>query len=92
MLRLCSARDDRDGARRATGSADGPLWISYKGTAAGDHATGTVAIRCVETTEEFVIPIKADTIDRPTAAMMLVRGSLEQHELRLRRGARHHAG
>jgi tyrosinase-like protein/VWA domain-containing protein len=50
----------------------GRLWISYKGTAAGDVATGTVTIHCAETNQDFVVPIAANTITRPTVATMLV--------------------
>jgi hypothetical protein len=59
-----------------TASSIGPplgrLWISYKGTNAGDMATGTVTVSCAETNQTFVIPITAATIARPTVATMLV--------------------
>jgi hypothetical protein len=59
-----------------TASSIGPplgrLWISYKGTNAGDMATGTVTVHCAETNQDFVIPISANTIARPTVATMLV--------------------
>jgi murein tripeptide amidase MpaA len=48
------------------------LWISYTGTQDGDTATGTVTIHCQETGDDWVIPLTADTIHRPTAAVMLV--------------------
>lgn len=48
------------------------VWISYTGTNDGDVATGTVTIRCVETAEEWTIPITAETISRPNAAVMVV--------------------
>jgi len=48
------------------------LWISYKGTNPGDMATGTVTVSCAETNQNFVIPISANTIARPTVATMLV--------------------
>lgn len=47
------------------------LWISYKGTSAGDTATGTVTIHCTETNEDFVIPITAETIARPSVVVVL---------------------
>ncbi|MDQ4015987.1 MAG: tyrosinase family protein [Thermoproteota archaeon] len=47
------------------------IWISYQGTSAGDNATGTVTIHCAETNEDFVIPITANTIARPTVAVVL---------------------
>jgi hypothetical protein len=50
----------------------GRVWISYTGTDDGDAATGTVTIRCVETSEQWVVPITANTINRPTVASVLV--------------------
>src|SRR5262249_9922509 len=50
----------------------GRLWISYKGTNAGDVATGPVTVHCAETNQDFVVPIAANTIARPTVAVMLV--------------------
>jgi hypothetical protein len=50
----------------------GRLWISYKGTNANDMATGTVTVHCGDTNQDFVIPISANTIARPTVATMLV--------------------
>lgn len=47
------------------------LWISYRGTAAGDMATGTVTIHCTETNENFIIPITAETIARPSVAVVI---------------------
>lgn len=57
---------------QASGTSDGRVWISYRGTSAGDHATGTVSITCRETGQVFVIPITADTITKPAAAALLV--------------------
>jgi hypothetical protein len=48
------------------------VWISYTGTKAGDTATGNVTVHCAETNENFVIPITANTVKRPTVATMLV--------------------
>lgn len=48
------------------------LWITFRGTAAGDSSTGEVKIRLVETGEEWTIPITANTIERPTVATVLV--------------------
>jgi len=59
----------------------GRLWISYKGTAPLDGATGTVTVHCDETNQDFVVPIAANTIARPTVAVMLVldqSGSMDQ--------------
>ena len=52
--------------------SQGRIWISFTGTAANDIATGTVTVRCVETGEEWVIPITANTIERPTVGAILV--------------------
>jgi hypothetical protein len=48
------------------------IWISFRGTAAGDAATGRVKVRCVEINQEFTIPITANTIARPKAVVALV--------------------
>lgn len=50
----------------------GRIWISYKGTNPGDIATGSVTIHCAELNQDFVIPIAANTIARPSVAVMLV--------------------
>ena len=50
----------------------GRLWISYRGTSPLDVATGTVTVHCAETNQDFVVPIAANTIARPTVAVMLV--------------------
>ena len=47
------------------------LWISYTGTSDGDSASGSVTIRAVETGEEWTINITANTVSRPTAAVVL---------------------
>jgi hypothetical protein len=54
------------------GPVKGRVWISYTGTSDGDTATGTVTIGCPETGEEWVLPISANTIARPTVATVLV--------------------
>ncbi len=48
------------------------LWLSFTGTNDGDTTTGTVTVRLVETGEQWVIPITANTIARPTVAVALV--------------------
>jgi hypothetical protein len=53
-------------------AADGRIWITAHGTVAGDLATGSVTVRCVETGETFVIPISMDTVARQTLAAALV--------------------
>ena len=62
-----------------TVSADGDvspqaarIWITYKGTSDGDSAVGTVTIQCVETGENFVVPLTANTIARPKAVVAMV--------------------
>jgi hypothetical protein len=49
----------------------GRLWVSYTGTTDGDQATGTVTVHCTETNQDFVVPITARTIARPTVAVCL---------------------
>ena len=51
---------------------EGYVWITYTGTSDGDTATGEVRIRCVETEQEFLVPISANTVARPTVAVELV--------------------
>lgn len=48
------------------------LWVRYTGTNAGDTATGTAQVRCTTTGDVFDVTITANTIARPTAAMVLV--------------------
>jgi hypothetical protein len=50
----------------------GRLWISYRGTSAGDVATGTVTIHCAEINRDFVFQLRANTIARKKVAAMLV--------------------
>jgi hypothetical protein len=47
------------------------VWITYRGTNDGDIATGTMTVRCLETGVDYVIPITANTVDSPTAAVVL---------------------
>ena len=47
------------------------IWITYRGTTAGDVATGTMAVRCLETGVDYVIPITANTVESPTVAVVL---------------------
>ncbi len=47
------------------------VWISYTGTNNGDVVSGKVTIHCVETGSEWTIPITANTINRPTAAVIV---------------------
>jgi subtilisin family serine protease len=48
------------------------LWVRYTGTTAGDTASGTAKVTCTTTGQVFDVTITANTIARPTAAMMLV--------------------
>lgn len=48
------------------------IWISYTGTNVGDAATGALTICCIETGEEWIVPITANTVNRPTVAVELV--------------------
>lgn len=50
----------------------GRVWFTYQGTSDGDIATGTVTIGCDETGEQFVVALTANTIRRPTAAIVMV--------------------
>ena len=52
--------------------AKAQLWLTYTGTSAGDLAAGTVTVRCVQTGEEWTIPIGANVIAAPTVAVALV--------------------
>ena len=50
------------------------LWITYKGTFNGDTIPPpptSVTVRCIETNETWIVPITANTIARPTTAIML---------------------
>jgi Lysyl oxidase/von Willebrand factor type A domain len=48
------------------------LWLTYKGTTAGDTATGEVRVACNETGQQWTVPIVANTIKRPKVAVILV--------------------
>lgn len=48
------------------------LWLSHTGTNAGDVTNGTVTVRLNQTGQEWVIPISANTILRPTVGTVLV--------------------
>lgn len=59
---------------------EGRVWFAHTGTTAGSMANGSVTIRCVETGQEWIIPITANTVAWPTNASMLVldkSGSME---------------
>lgn len=48
------------------------LWLTYKGTAVGDIATGEVRVACNETDQQWTVPIVANTSRRPRVAVVLV--------------------
>ena len=50
----------------------GRVWVSWTAGPAGTTATSTVTVRCRETAQQWVIPISADSIVRPTVAVVLV--------------------
>jgi hypothetical protein len=61
----------------APGSGYGPtvqarLWLSYTSTSPGATSTGSVTVRCDETGQAWIIPITANTVARPRAAVVLV--------------------
>ena len=47
------------------------LWLSFTGTSPGDVAQGEVTVQHVESGQQWVIPISANTIERPTVAVAL---------------------
>jgi hypothetical protein len=48
------------------------VWFTYKGTEADDVAEGSATIRLDETGEPFDVILRANTIERPTAAIAMV--------------------
>jgi hypothetical protein len=48
------------------------LWITCRGTSAGDSGNGTVIITCDETADGWTIPITSTTIARPTVGVVMV--------------------
>ncbi len=48
------------------------LWIIYRGTNVGDTASGTMSVSCPQTGETWLIPITANTVQRNSAAVMMV--------------------
>jgi Common central domain of tyrosinase/von Willebrand factor type A domain len=49
----------------------GRVWFSYTATNDGDVAAGSVTVRCQETGDEWTIPITANTVARPMAAVVV---------------------
>lgn len=54
------------------GTAHARIWMTYTGTHAGDTASGEVVLRCVQTAQEWTVTISANTIARPSAAVVMV--------------------
>ncbi len=51
---------------------DGRIWFQFTGSGVGTTAAaGSVTIHCAETGQDFVFSLKANTIARPTVAVML---------------------
>jgi murein tripeptide amidase MpaA len=48
------------------------VWVSFQGTNPGDVTTGTMTVHCMETGQDFVIPIHANTIAQPKVASVMV--------------------
>jgi von Willebrand factor type A domain len=53
-------------------TAPGRVWFSYTAGAPGATASGSLTLRCRETAAEFVVPITANTVSRPTVGVALV--------------------
>ncbi len=56
------------------------LWITYTGTSVGDTASGTMTVTCPQTGDTWIISISANTVQRYSAAVMMVldqSGSME---------------
>ena len=68
-------------ATSSLGMRQARLWIAYTGQDDGDITSGEVTVRLVETGEEWVIDLSANTIARPTVAVALAldkSGSMQQ--------------
>ncbi|BAN27539.1 M14 family zinc carboxypeptidase [Caballeronia insecticola] len=48
------------------------LWVSYKAGAAGTSSAGSVTVSCPQTGGQWIIPITANAIAKPTVEAMLV--------------------
>lgn len=53
-------------------TAQARIWLTYTGASAGDTATGTVRVRSTTTGEQWDVDLTASTVERPTAAVMMV--------------------
>ena len=52
--------------------SQGEIWVSYTSGTAGSTASGQMTVHSVETNEDFVVQIKANTVARPKSAVALV--------------------
>ncbi len=48
------------------------IWISYTSTFDGDSSSGSIDVRCDQTGQTWTVPIKANTVGRKTAEVVLV--------------------
>jgi thermitase len=48
------------------------IWLISTGTTNGATATGQIVVRCVQTGEQWTVSLSANTIERPTAAVVMV--------------------
>ncbi|AQP44673.1 S8 family serine peptidase [Tessaracoccus flavus] len=48
------------------------IWVTYTGTNAGDTATGELVARSLLTGQQWTIGLSANTIERPTAGVVMV--------------------
>src|SRR5262249_26692003 len=48
------------------------IWVSFKGQNPGDITTGTMTVHSPQSGEDFVIPIRANSIAQPKVASVLV--------------------
>lgn len=48
------------------------IWVSFKGQNPGDITTGSMTVHCVQTGQDYFIPIAANTIAQPTVASVMV--------------------
>jgi hypothetical protein len=52
--------------------SEGKIWVSYTSTTAGASAMGQMTVHSVETNEDFIVQIKANTVARPKSAVVMV--------------------
>ena len=51
--------------------AKAQLWLNYTGTTTGTIDNSSITVRCVQTGEQWTLAISANTISRPTTAVVL---------------------